>query len=703
MHFNNFSKKAVKTISTILAVTLSTVLVPVLLDQGDVRAAFQKNKDNTCLGVSKIEKPIVPDSVESNWQGSYVYWGSYDNAPIRFRVLDPDSNKFGSSTLFLDSDITLYKRSYFDTVPNGITIVGLIENGQFYVDQTVLSPDDYMALSDQYVWENSDIKNGLNGSEFYDKEGVFTEAEKKAIASSYSAPDSTVDPHLEYEIVNHVGLNGEKVFLLDAADLYNTEYGYIGADKPLHEDYNHEKNYPYWLRNRYNTIFGACDVYRTGFIYFDPVFCEVIGVAPALNIDQSKILFSTSINGSFGYKDAEYKLTIIDDEIDFGLSSTPTLSGETLSIPYSITGSDSDNVSHISMLITDKEYSDKNADILYYDMLESTSNTAEFTLPAGLTGTMGVDYYLYIIAEDVNDEYETDYASLPVEITSVTSPDNANNNVNPAPANSTPTTPSVINPAPASTAEEPESDEKGFEAFVERLYEVALGRASESEGKTFWCEHVKNGDLTGADCAREFLTSKEFKDRNLSDEDFLKVLYSTFFNRNVEDDVDGFNFWLNSLKSEGRDNVVDGFINSTEWCNVCASYGVRSGAPTAKATVASENAKTFAERLYTKCLGREAEQEGLSYWSLSLTNQEITGTKAAKEFFYSKEFLDANYSNEEYLNRLYATFMGREPDANGFAYWLGILNNGTSRDDVFDSFSTSPEFKAICSEYAILA
>ncbi|MCR5803831.1 MAG: DUF4214 domain-containing protein [Clostridia bacterium] len=275
----------------------------------------------------------------------------------------------------------------------------------------------------------------------------------------------------------------------------------------------------------------------------------------------------------------------------------------------------------------------------------------------------------------------------------------------------TPSTPSTPSPTPEVSSKpsttpdtpSPSSSQPGmsFSDFVERLYVVALGRQSEPEGKAFWCEHVGNGDLNGAQCANEFLLSKEFKDRNLSDEDFLKVLYKTFFDRDATADPDGFNFWMNSLKTQGRDTVVDCFINSTEWCNVCASYGVKSGATRAKATIASANATAFATRLYTECLGRDAEEEGLKFWSLGLTNQELSGTQAAKEFFYSAEFVNANYSNEEYINRMYKTFMGREPEAEGKAYWLDLLNKGTTRDEVFNFFSTCPEFTEICKSYAI--
>ena len=247
----------------------------------------------------------------------------------------------------------------------------------------------------------------------------------------------------------------------------------------------------------------------------------------------------------------------------------------------------------------------------------------------------------------------------------------------------------------------PNVSSPSFEDFVERLYVVALDRPSEPEGKAFWSEHVNNGDLNGAQCANEFLLSKEFNDRKLSDEDFLKVLYKTFFDRNVEDDKDGFDFWMNSLKTQGRDVVVDCFINSTEWCNVCATYGVKSGATRAKATIASKNATAFATRLYTECLGRDPEEGGLKFWSLGLTNLELTGSAVAHEFFFCKEFNDHNFDNKELITRMYRTFMGREPDDAGMTFWLDSMSKGATKQQVFDDFVKSPEFTQICKDYAI--
>ena len=274
------------------------------------------------------------------------------------------------------------------------------------------------------------------------------------------------------------------------------------------------------------------------------------------------------------------------------------------------------------------------------------------------------------------------------------------------PSTSTPSISPIVSPSTVTPSDlvDPKSMPEvsvSFEDFIERLYVVALARPSEAEGKAFWIDMVKNHDFTGADCAREFLLSQEFKSKPMTDEEFVEVLYFTFFDRDPAEDKDGFDFWLSSIKQAGRDNAVEGFINSTEWCNLCATYGIKSGAKTAKATVASKDAEGFATRLYTCCLGRDPETEGLKFWSLSLTNLEITGYDAANQFFTSAEFKGFNTSDEEFISRLYLTFMDREKDESGLNFWLNEMKNGMSREQVIKEFAKSQEFSGICSEYGI--
>ena len=279
---------------------------------------------------------------------------------------------------------------------------------------------------------------------------------------------------------------------------------------------------------------------------------------------------------------------------------------------------------------------------------------------------------------------------------------NCSNNKYPPKPSSPDVTGTPASPTPPEPTTPPvDDDSASFGGFVERLYNVALGRDSEADGKNFWVANVSAGNLTGADCAKSFLLSPEFLSKDMSEEQFIGILYQTFFARNYKDDPEGTAFWLNSLKVAGKDTVVDGFINSTEWCNICASFGVRSGATRAKATIPSSNAKAFAERLYTCCLGREAEQEGLMFWSLALTNQETSGSDAARLFFESGEFTGFGLNDRDYIKRLYTTFMGREADDGGLTFWLNSMANGATRNDIFNSFVASPEFTEICKSYGI--
>ena len=106
--------------------------------------------------------------------------------------------------------------------------------------------------------------------------------------------------------------------------------------------------------------------------------------------------------------------------------------------------------------------------------------------------------------------------------------------------------------------------ETGAAGFVERLYVVALGRPSETTGKSYWISRIKNGTQTGADCARAFLFSDEFKNRNLTPEQFLDVLYLALFDRTPE--KDGKLYWNNEIRNGRitRRKVVECFLNTTE-------------------------------------------------------------------------------------------------------------------------------------------
>lgn len=117
---------------------------------------------------------------------------------------------------------------------------------------------------------------------------------------------------------------------------------------------------------------------------------------------------------------------------------------------------------------------------------------------------------------------------------------------------------------------------------------------------------------------------------------------------------------------------------------------------------AEEGAAAFAERLYSTCLGRTSELPGKQYWIHNL-GAGVTGADVAYGFFFSPEFTEAKYSDSEYVNRLYNTFMGREADKAGLDYWTKNLKGGMTREDVFYGFINSTEWADCCLKAGILS
>ena len=112
--------------------------------------------------------------------------------------------------------------------------------------------------------------------------------------------------------------------------------------------------------------------------------------------------------------------------------------------------------------------------------------------------------------------------------------------------------------------------------FVERMYKITLGRIGDKDGQKNWVEQLINKQITGSECARRFIFSQEYTNKNLGDEEFVENLYLAMFGRSS--DTDGKNNWLYGLKNGmTRDEVFAGFANSIEFDNICKTYGIDRG------------------------------------------------------------------------------------------------------------------------------
>lgn len=113
-------------------------------------------------------------------------------------------------------------------------------------------------------------------------------------------------------------------------------------------------------------------------------------------------------------------------------------------------------------------------------------------------------------------------------------------------------------------------------AFVTRFYQTCLNRLPDPGGLASWTNGLLSGNLTGAQVAKGFIFSEELLSKNLSDDQFLNIMYSSFFNR--PPDPGGQSGWL-SVMSRGatRQYVLAGFVNSDEFKSLCEKYSIRTG------------------------------------------------------------------------------------------------------------------------------
>lgn len=112
--------------------------------------------------------------------------------------------------------------------------------------------------------------------------------------------------------------------------------------------------------------------------------------------------------------------------------------------------------------------------------------------------------------------------------------------------------------------------------FVDLFYNQVLKRESDLGGLNGWVDALMYKTLTGADVGNGFINSSEFVNRGLTDIEYVKVLYRSFFGRSADDG--GLNGWVSALEQGAltRQEVLDGFVSSQEFINLANNYGIKA-------------------------------------------------------------------------------------------------------------------------------
>lgn len=423
---------------------------PVLLSK-PANEGMVADDDKTVIenGTSGIDTPYGSHpgetlDVNEEWKGSYVYYGQYNGEPVKYRVLDTASGedfKTGTDSMLLDCDEQLIK------VPI------LFSSG-------TVSWED----SNMYKWLNNESsKNDANAPVNCISDKIdgflygFSDTEKETIVASTKTGKNAKDGDTYFwsgdDEISYMPITNEKVFALDLTEAANTSYGYPNTYKNAAQ---RSKTGTGWgCRTTYQWISpGTANGFPYAFGYSNTgavgmsVTASPFYPSPAFNIDKKDILFTTLVDGTAGKTGASYKFTLLDSGMNVQITdSVITKTGNTITIPYEITGKKKDNVSQLSYFVTDKVYNADGAKIKAYGKLTDVSSNLTGSLQMDLASVAAKigngctadnlfqSYKVYIVAEDISaddpatmgidESLFTDYASMPVILSNPVSADDS--------------------------------------------------------------------------------------------------------------------------------------------------------------------------------------------------------------------------------------------------------------------------------------
>lgn len=330
----------------------------------------------------------------------YIYYGSYDGSPIKWRVLDNQTNT-GEPGYFLLSEELLGSEYY---------------GGVYFSYEGVSTWQGSYAQS----WCKEFAENSFTEDE---KNYVMTVSKKEA--REYEAND--IVGFYESELIN------EKVFFLSAYEARNPSYGFTGNETRVAK-WKYDSRAWWWIRSYYS-LHGMGYIDTDGRMAYGDFLDEDAlkqrrPARPAFNLDGSDILFLSNAKGGKAdtetdpdlaaipeHGSGEWKLTIYDStRTNFSartLGYTDVAAGSDIRVGYS--GARKGSNEYVSVIIADAQGQN-----LYYGRIAEDSESGEAVVAVPYSLPVG-KYTLKVYSEQYNGDYRTDYASnfveLPISVT----------------------------------------------------------------------------------------------------------------------------------------------------------------------------------------------------------------------------------------------------------------------------------------------
>ena len=321
------------------------------------------------------------DSTNNSYD--YIYFGTWDNSTVKWRVLDTKTN-----------------------MPNAQE-----EDGFFLLSDALLGTGEYGGVEFDYTtpyfndWKGSRAQDWCN--DFYSRSLSITE-QKAVLATSKS--DALYGMY--YAASDNI-LDGDKVFFLSAEEAENAAYGFTDDNARI-ANYG-DSAYIWWLRSpRRMNPDSAGTVNEKGAVIGEWVG-QTNAARPAFNLKPDSVLLVSAAVGGKGtadgmfkipeYSGDEWKLTLLDDTRTFRVTETTAAGKPGGTVTLNFSGPRTGQNEYISAIIEGK-----NGATHYGRIMKPTAADRQlsFTLPHDLASG---NYKLHVFSEQYNGDCQTDYAS----------------------------------------------------------------------------------------------------------------------------------------------------------------------------------------------------------------------------------------------------------------------------------------------------
>ena len=363
-------------LSILLCLCMVACMLPTVAFAADTGKAIRLvNTNNPTGGILGYKN--------NNNSYDYIYMGSYNSSPVKWRVLDDQTNT-GATGLFLLSE----------------DLLGSGGHGDVYFDGT--SPYSN-------AWQGSDAQGWCNTFESSNLDS----RELAAILSTTKSDEAfTSSTHNASFAASTNILNSDQVFFLSAQEAENGQYGFTDEAARV-ANYGAYASV-WWLRSpfaKFTSSAGA--VNGLGEVY-DCGVGNVWAARPAFNLNLNSVLFASAAVGGKPdggltavpeYSGNEWKLTLLDNSNNFAVTEKAISAAPDDTVVLHYTGASAWPNEYISAIIADS-----NGAQYYGRVAQPTaeSGTVEIKIPSDIAPG---NYTLKVFSEQYNGDYKTDYAS----------------------------------------------------------------------------------------------------------------------------------------------------------------------------------------------------------------------------------------------------------------------------------------------------